>query len=122
MPSCAATPFSKSWRLLSVGSHTMRAPSPSATSTAAGFMPPTSRSQQMPPNTEIASPTSRCTAHASEAVGESCDFSTIARWPGGRRLARRFERVDRPGAVRIGAEVAVQVGRPGQVDAHQRRA
>ena len=28
-----------------------------------------------------ASPTSRCTAHASEAVGESCDFSTIARCP-----------------------------------------
>ena len=81
MPSCAATPFSKSWRLLSVGSHTMRAPRPSATSTAAGFTPPTSRSQQMPPNTEIASPTSRCTAHASDAVGESCDFSTIARWP-----------------------------------------
>ena len=37
--------------LLSVGSHTILAPSASATSTAAGFMPPTSRSQQMPPNT-----------------------------------------------------------------------
>ena len=77
----AAMPLSKSWRLLSVGSHTMRAPRPSATSTAAGFTPPTSRSQQMPPNTEIASPTSRWTAHASDAVGESCDFSTTARWP-----------------------------------------
>ena len=89
MPSCAATPLSKSWRLLRVGSHTMRAPSPSATSTAAGFTPPTSRSQQMPPKTPSGEPppgtaarsTSRCTAQASEAVGESCDFSTTARCP-----------------------------------------
>src|SRR6059058_3367016 len=64
-----ATPFSTSWRLLSVGSHTMRAPSSSATSTAAGFTPPISRSQQIPPNTEMRSPTSRWTAHASE-VGD----------------------------------------------------
>ena len=58
----------------------MRAPSRSATSTAAGFTPPTSRSQQMPPNTEM--PGTICpTDHASDAVGKSCDFSTTARWP-----------------------------------------
>ena len=122
MPSCAATPFSKSWRLLNVGSQTMRAPRPSATSTAAGFMPPTSRSQQIPPNTEIASPTSRCTAHASDAVGESCDFSTIARWPAAAASRAASNASTERAAVRVGAEVAVQVGRSGQVDAHQRRA
>ena len=41
---------------------------------------------------------------------------------GGGRLARGLERVDRARAVRVGAEVAVQIGRTGEVDAHQRRA
>ena len=97
----------------------MRAPRPSATSTAAGFTPPTSRSQQMPPNTEIASPTSRCTAQASDAVGESCDFSTTARWPAAAASLRGLERVDRPLAVRVGTEVAVQIGRAREVNAHR---
>ena len=91
-----------------------RAPSPSATSTAAGFMPPTSRSQQMPPNTEIASPTSRCTAHASERGGGVVRLQHDGPVPGRGRFARGFERVDRSFTVRIGAEVAVQIGGTGR--------
>ena len=42
--------------------------------------------------------------------------------PGGGRFVCGLERVDRARAVRVGAEVAVQIGGPGEVDAHQRRA
>ena len=73
MPSWAATPFSTSWRDDSVGSHTIRPPSRSAVSTAAGLSPPISWSQLTPPNTLIpgtASPTIR----ASWAVGSVWDL------------------------------------------------
>ena len=48
-----------------------------------------------------------------------------ARSPGGRLRRPSWaasERVDRTGPVRVGAEVAMEIGRSGQVDAHQRRA
>ena len=54
----------------------------------------------------------------SAAVGKSCDLSTMRAVAGGRGFARGFERVDRTGAVRVRAEVAVQVGRAGEVDGH----
>jgi hypothetical protein len=37
---------------------------------------------------------------------------------GSRRLLRSLEGVDRPRPVRIGAEMTVQVGGSGQIDAH----
>ena len=122
MPSCAATPLSKSWRLLSVGSHTIRAPRPSATSTAAGFIPPTSRSQQMPPNTEIASPTVALHGPGERRRGGVVRLQDDGPVVGGRGLAGRLERVDGTFAMRVGAEVTMQVGRAGEIDAHRGRA
>ena len=93
------------------GATRSRAPRSSATSTAAGFTPPTSRSQQMPPNTEIASPTSRCTAHASEAVGESCDFKHHGAMPAPRPL-RAPLRTRRPSARGAGRGRSDNADRP----------
>ena len=118
MPSWAATPFSKSWRLLSVGSHTMRAPRSSATSTAAGFTPPTSRSQQMPPNTEIVVADVALHRPRERRGGEVVRLQHDRPVAGRRGFARGFERVDRSRPVRVGAEVTVQIGRSGEVDAH----
>src|SRR5262245_13176019 len=80
MPSASPMPLSWSWRLVKVGSQTILAPMRSAVSTAAGLTPPTSRSQQMPPNTRTPS-TTRSTMAASGAVGYSCDFNTRAACP-----------------------------------------
>ena len=119
MPSWAATPFSKSWRLLSVGSHTMRAEVERdlhrgrvhAADLAVAADP--AEHGDRAADVTLHRPRQRC-------GGGVVRLQHDGPVTGGGRLARGLEGVDRPRAVRIGPEMAVQVGRSGEVDAHRR--
>ena len=54
--------------------------------------------------------------------GSRATSARSARWPAAAASRGGLERVDGALAVRVGTEVAVQIGRSGQVDAHQCRA
>ena len=116
MPSCAATPFSKSWRLLSVGSQTMR---------RAEAERDLDRGRVHAADLAVAADAAE---HRDRVADVSLHRPRERRGGGVVRLqhdrpvagrggfAGRLERVDRTGPVRVGPEVAVQIGalRPGR--------
>ena len=121
MPSCAATPFSKSWRLLSVGSHTMRGAEVErdldrgrvhAADLAVAADPAEHRDRVA--DVALHRPRER---RGGGVVRLQHDRAVA----GGGGFARGFERVDRAGAVRVGAEVAVQIGGAGRGRRSRRR-
>ena len=79
-----------------------------------GSCPPTSRSQQMPPNTAMPGTDLTPTDHASDAVGKSCDFSTMARWPAAAASRAASNASTDRSRCGVGTEVTVQVGGPAQ--------
>ena len=118
MPSCAATPFTTSWREASVGNQTTRPPSASAVSTAAGLRPA---------DLVVAADAA---VHGDARHGVSDDPGELRRRFGVGleqhtgmarvvRLGGGLERGDRSGPVRIRTEVAVQIDRARDVDTHE---
>ncbi len=119
MPSWAATPLSKSWRLLRVGSHTMRAPEAERDLDRGRV-----HAADLPVAADAAEHRDLVADRALHGPGERRGGGVVrlqhdGPMAGGRGLARGLERVDGALPMRVGAEVAVQVGCAREVDAHR---